>query len=35
MAVGAAGVLPAPLAAWAANLLFLAAALYLTLTVRT
>lgn len=35
LAVGQAALLPAMLAAWAANLLFLAAALYLTLTVRT
>ena len=35
MAAGAAGLLPAMLAAWAANLLFLAAAGYLILTVRT
>jgi LPS export ABC transporter permease LptG len=35
LAVGQAALLPAPLAAWAANLLFLAAAGYLTLTVRT
>ncbi len=35
MAAGAAGLLPALLAAWAANLLFLAAAGYLILTVRT
>jgi LPS export ABC transporter permease LptG len=35
LAMGAAGVLPAPLAAWAPNIVFLAAAMYLTLTVRT
>jgi lipopolysaccharide export LptBFGC system permease protein LptF len=35
VAVGAAGVLPAWLAAWAANLFFAAGALYLMLTVRT
>ncbi|MCC7007839.1 MAG: LptF/LptG family permease [Acidobacteria bacterium] len=35
LAVGQAALLPAALAAWAANILFLAAAAYLTLTVRT
>jgi len=35
MAAGAAGVLPAPLAAWAVNLLFTIGALYLVFTVRT
>jgi len=35
LAVGQAGLLPAALAAWAANLLFLAGAAYLTLSVRT
>jgi lipopolysaccharide export LptBFGC system permease protein LptF len=35
LAVGQASLLPATLAAWAANILFLAAALYFTLTVRT
>lgn len=35
MAAGGAGVLPAVFAAWAANILFLAAALYLMFTVRT
>jgi lipopolysaccharide export system permease protein len=35
LAVGQAGLMPAALAAWAANLLFLAAAAYLTLIVRT
>lgn len=35
LAVGQAELLPAVLAAWAANILFLAAAAYLTLTVRT
>jgi lipopolysaccharide export LptBFGC system permease protein LptF len=35
LAVGQAGLLPAPLAAWAANLLFLAGTAYLTLSVRT
>ena len=35
MAVGGAAMLPAALAAWAANILFLAAAIYLMLTVRT
>jgi LPS export ABC transporter permease LptG len=35
LAVGQAGLLPAPLAAWAANVLFLAATAYLTLSVRT
>ena len=35
VAMGAAAVLPASLAAWAANILFLAGALYLVLTVRT
>lgn len=35
LAVGQAALLPAALAAWATNILFLAAALYLTLTVRT
>jgi lipopolysaccharide export LptBFGC system permease protein LptF len=35
LAVGTAGLLPAPLAAWSANILFLIAAGYLTLTVRT
>jgi lipopolysaccharide export LptBFGC system permease protein LptF len=35
VAAGQAGVLPAALAAWAANLLFLALAAYATLTVRT
>jgi lipopolysaccharide export LptBFGC system permease protein LptF len=35
LAAGQAGLLPAPLAAWAANLLFLAATAYLTLSVRT
>jgi LPS export ABC transporter permease LptG len=34
-AAGAAAILPTPLAAWAANILFLSAALYLLLTVRT
>jgi len=34
-AAGAAGVMPAPLAAWAPNILFAAGALYLILTVRT
>ncbi len=35
LAAGSAALLPAPLAAWAANLLFLAGAVYLMLTVRT
>jgi lipopolysaccharide export LptBFGC system permease protein LptF len=35
MAAGAAGVLPAPLAAWSVNLLFTIGALYLVFTVRT
>jgi lipopolysaccharide export LptBFGC system permease protein LptF len=35
VAAGQADVLPAALAAWAANLLFLALAVYATLTVRT
>jgi lipopolysaccharide export LptBFGC system permease protein LptF len=35
VAMGTAAVLPAPLAAWAANILFLAGAAYLTLTART
>ena len=35
IAMGSAAVLPAPLAAWAANILFLAGAVYLMLTVRT
>ncbi len=35
LAIGQAGLLPAALAAWAANLLLLAAAAYLTLSVRT
>jgi LPS export ABC transporter permease LptG/LPS export ABC transporter permease LptF len=35
IAMGSAAVLPAPLAAWAANILFLAGAAYLTLTART
>jgi LPS export ABC transporter permease LptG/LPS export ABC transporter permease LptF len=35
VAIGTAGLLPAPLAAWAANVLFVAAAGYLMLTVRT
>ncbi len=35
MAMGTATILPPALAAWAANILFLAVALYLTLTVRT
>jgi lipopolysaccharide export system permease protein len=35
LAVGQAALMPAMLAAWSANLLFLAAAAYLTLTVRT
>jgi lipopolysaccharide export LptBFGC system permease protein LptF len=35
MATGTAGVLPPALAAWAADLLFLAVALYLLLTVKT
>jgi lipopolysaccharide export system permease protein len=35
VALGTAALLPAPLAAWAANILFLAVALYLVLTVRT
>ena len=35
MAAGAAGVLPAPLAAWSVNLLFAIGALYLVFTVRT
>ena len=35
IAMGSASVLPAPLAAWAANILFLAGAAYLTLTART
>jgi LPS export ABC transporter permease LptG/LPS export ABC transporter permease LptF len=35
LAVGTTAVLPAPLAAWAPNILFLAGALYLMLTVRT
>jgi len=35
LAAGKAGLLPAPLAAWATNILFLAAAGYLVLTVRT
>jgi LPS export ABC transporter permease LptG/LPS export ABC transporter permease LptF len=35
LAAGKAGLLPAPLAAWAANVLFTAAAVYLVLTVRT
>jgi len=34
-AAGSAGVLPAPLAAWATNILFSAVALYMVLTVRT
>lgn len=34
-AVGSAGVLPAALAAWSANILFMAGAAYMTLTVRT
>lgn len=35
LAAGKAGLLPAPLAAWATNILFMAAAVYLVLTVRT
>ena len=35
LAVGTTAVLPAPLAAWAPNVLFLAGAVYLMLTVRT
>jgi lipopolysaccharide export system permease protein len=35
LAVGQAALMPPALAAWAANLLFLAGALYMTLTVRT
>jgi LPS export ABC transporter permease LptG/LPS export ABC transporter permease LptF len=35
LAAGEAGLMPAALAAWAANLLFLALAAYMTLTVRT
>ena len=35
LAAGTAAILPTPLAAWAANILFLSAALYLLLTVRT
>lgn len=35
VAVGQAGLMPAVLAAWAANVLFLAAAGYFVLTVRT
>ena len=35
MAAGGAGLLPALLAAWSTNVLFLAAALYLMFTVRT
>jgi len=35
LAVGTTAVLPAPLAAWAPNILFLAGAVYLMLTVRT
>ncbi len=35
LAAGAAGVLPAPLAAWSVNLLFAIGALYLVFTVRT
>jgi lipopolysaccharide export LptBFGC system permease protein LptF len=35
LAVGEAALMPAVLAAWAANLLFLALAVYMTLTVRT
>jgi LPS export ABC transporter permease LptG/LPS export ABC transporter permease LptF len=35
VAAGSAGLLPPPLAAWAANILFLAAAVWLILTVRT
>ena len=35
MAAGAAGVMPAPLAAWSVNLLFAIGALYLVFTVRT
>lgn len=35
LAMGSAGILPATLAAWAANVLFFAAAIYLMLTVRT
>jgi lipopolysaccharide export LptBFGC system permease protein LptF len=35
MALGSAGVLPAVLAAWAPNILFLSGATYLMLTVRT
>ncbi len=35
VAVGQAGLMPAPLAAWAANIFFLAAAGYFVLTVRT
>lgn len=35
VALGSAALLPAPLAAWAANILFTAAAIYLVLTVRT
>jgi LPS export ABC transporter permease LptG/LPS export ABC transporter permease LptF len=35
LAVGEAALLPAPLAAWAANLFFLALAAFMTLTVRT
>jgi lipopolysaccharide export LptBFGC system permease protein LptF len=35
LAAGKAGLLPPPLAAWATNILFMAAAMYLVLTVRT
>ena len=35
LAVGEAALMPAPLAAWAANILFLALAAYMTLRVRT
>jgi LPS export ABC transporter permease LptG len=35
LAAGKAGLLPAPLAAWATNILFMAVAVYLVLTVRT
>ena len=35
VAIGTAGLMPAPLAAWSANILFVLAAGYLTLTVRT
>ena len=35
LAAGKAGLMPAPLAAWATNIIFMAAAGYLVLTVRT